>query len=72
MIRYRQGQIDDARKLVARHNKLVSPSAESRWLALRIERKQGERTAESSYATQLRRRFPASAEYQALQRGDFD
>jgi type IV pilus assembly protein PilF len=72
MIRYRQGQLDAARKLVARHNKLVNPSAESLWLALRIERKQGERTAESSYATQLRRRFPASAEYQALQRGDFD
>jgi type IV pilus assembly protein PilF len=71
-IRYRQGQIDDARKLLARHNKLVSPSAESLWLALRIERKLGERVAEQSYANQLRRRFPGSAEYQSLQRGQFD
>jgi type IV pilus assembly protein PilF len=71
-IRYRQGSLDEARKLVARHNRLVTPSAESLWLALRIERKLGERVAEGSFANQLRRRFPASPEYQALQRGEFD
>jgi len=71
-IRYKQGKIDEARKLVSRYNKLADPSAESLWLALRIERKSGERVAEQSYATQLRRRFPASPEYQALQRGKFD
>jgi type IV pilus assembly protein PilF len=71
-IRYRQGKIDEARKLVSRYNKLAEPSAESLWLALRIERKSGERLAEQSFATQLRRRFPGSAEYQALQRGKFD
>src|SRR5260221_86217 len=71
-IRYRQGNIDDARKLVSRYNKLVSPNPESLWLALRIERKLGERVAEQSYANQLRRRFPASREYQSLQRGEND
>jgi len=71
-IRYRQGNIDEARKLVARYNKLVTPNAESLWLALRVERKLGERVAEQSFATQLRRRYPASPEYQALQRGQFD
>ena len=71
-IRYRQGNVSDARKLVSRYNKLVTPTAESLWLALRIERKGGERVAETSYATQLRRRFPGSPEYQALQRGQFD
>jgi type IV pilus assembly protein PilF len=71
-LRYRQGSLEEARKLVARHNKVVSPSAASLWLALRIERKLGERTAEGAYATQLRRRFPNSPEYQALQRGAFD
>lgn len=71
-IRYRQGQVEDARKLVARHNKLVSPTPESLWLAVRIERKLGERVAEQSYANQLRRRFPASPEYQSLQRGKYD
>ena len=71
-IRYRQGRIPEARTMVERHNKLVAPSAESLWLALRIERRSGERVAEQSYANQLRRRFPGSAEYQALQRGKFD
>lgn len=71
-IRYRQGNMEDARKLVSRHLKLVSPSPESLWLAVRIERKSGARMAEQSYANQLRRRFPGSPEYQALQRGHFD
>jgi type IV pilus assembly protein PilF len=64
--------MEEARKLVGRFNKLVTPNAESLWLALRIERKLGERVAESSYATQLRRRYPASPQYQLLQRGAYD
>jgi type IV pilus assembly protein PilF len=71
-IRYRQGNIGEARKLVTRHNKLVNPSSESLWLALRIERKLGERLQEQAFATQLRRRYPESPEYQALQRGAYD
>jgi type IV pilus assembly protein PilF len=71
-IRYRQGNLGDARKLVTRHNKLVNPSPESLWLALRIERKLGERLQEQAFANQLRRRYPASPEYQALQRGAYD
>ena len=71
-IRYRQGSLEDARKLVSRYNKLVDPTAESLWLALRVERKLGERVAESNYATQLRRRFAASREYLQLQRGEYD
>jgi len=71
-IRYRQGNVDEARKLVARYNKLAAPSAESLWLALRIERRLGERVAEQSYANQLRRRFPASAEYQAFLKGQYE
>ena len=71
-IRYRQGKADEARKLVGRFNKVVTPTAESLWLALRIERKLGQRVAERSYATELRRRYPGSPEYQALQRGAFD
>jgi type IV pilus assembly protein PilF len=71
-IRYRQGKLDEARRLVSRYNKLVVPTAESLWLALRIERRMGERVAEQSYANQLRRRYPGSPEYQALQRGRFD
>jgi type IV pilus assembly protein PilF len=71
-IRYKQGNIGEARKLVTRYNKLVPPSAESLWLAVRIERRMGERLQEQAYANQLRRRYPASPEYQALQRGLYD
>ncbi len=71
-IRYRQGNLDEARRLVSRFNKLVEPTSESLWLALRIERKLGERLAEASFANQLRRRFSSSREYQLLQRGEYD
>jgi len=71
-IRYRQGQSEEARRLVSRYHKLQTPSAESLWLALRIERKLGERVAEQSYANQLRRRYPTSPQYRALQRGQYD
>ena len=71
-IRYRQGNYDESRKLVSRHNKVIEPTPESLWLALRVERKLGERSAEASLSGQLRRLFPGSREYQLLQRGEFD
>jgi type IV pilus assembly protein PilF len=71
-IRYRQGSVGEARKLVARYNKVTTPSAESLWLAVRVERRLGERVAEQSFANQLRRRYPDSTEYQSLQRGQYD
>ena len=71
-IRYRQGNLEEARRLVSRFNKVTEPTSESIWLALRIERKLGERVAEASYANQLRRRFSSSREYQLLQRGEYD
>ena len=71
-VRYREGNMEDARRLLTRQSRVSNPSAESLWLALRVERKRGERAAEASFANQLRRRFPASPEYQALQRGEFD
>ena len=69
---YRRGQYEEARELVARYNNSSPPSAEALWLAVRVERKLGDRTASNSYAAQLRLRFPRSPEYQALQRGEFD
>jgi type IV pilus assembly protein PilF len=71
-IRYRQGNFEVSRQLAARFNKLVEPTPESLWLALRVERKLGERIAEASFAGQLRRRYPGSREFQLLQRGEFD
>lgn len=71
-IRYRQSRFEEARRLVQRFNKLVEPTPESLWLALRVERKLGERLAETGFANQLRRRHPGSREYQLLQRGEYD
>jgi type IV pilus assembly protein PilF len=71
-LRYRAGGLEESRRLVQRFNKLVEPTAESLWLAVRIERKLGEKVAENSFANQLRRRFPASSEFQQMQRGEYD
>jgi type IV pilus assembly protein PilF len=71
-LKYRRGELDSARVLVGRYNKLAEPTSESLWLALRIERRLGDVSASTSYANQLRRRFPGSKEYQELQKGRFD
>ena len=71
-LKYRRGELESARALVGRYNKLVEPTSKSLWLALRIERKLGDSGATTSYASQLRRRFPGSKEYQDLQKGRFD
>lgn len=70
-LKYRLGNLDEARTLVGRYNRLVDPTAESLWLALRIERRLGDYTAAATYASQLRRRFAGSKEYQQMQKGQF-
>ena len=70
---YRRGQLQEAKSLVVRFNRLVPDGTpESLWLGVRIERKLGDRLAEATLASQLRRRYAGSPEYQALQRGDYD
>ncbi len=71
-MQYKRGQLEAARALIGRFNKLVEPTAESLWLALRIERALGDTVAESSLAAQLRRRFAGSEEYQNLVKGKFE
>jgi type IV pilus assembly protein PilF len=51
---------------------LDSLSAEVLWLAVRIDRKTGDRASEASLGTLLRRHHPGSPEYAAMQRGAFD
>src|SRR6266508_3683991 len=71
-LKYRRGELDAARSLTGRYNKLAEPTAESLWLALRIERRLGDSSTVTNYANQLRRRFPGSKEYQELQKGRFE
>ncbi len=72
-LQYRQGNLTEARALIARYNSLVpEPTAEALWLGLRVERKLGDSGAAQNYAAQLRRRFAGSPQYQAMQRGQFE
>lgn len=48
-------------------NREAPLSADGLWLAVRIERKIGDKNSEESYALQLRKRFPESRETQLLQ-----
>jgi len=70
---FRRGQLPEAKNIVARYNRMVpEPTAESLWLGIRIERRMGDRQAETNLANQLRRRYAGSPEYKLLQRGEYD
>lgn len=69
---YDQRDYERAHFYISRLVKADVMTAEVLWLATRIEHKLGDRAAEEGFATQLRRRYPASAEYGAYQRGAFD
>ena len=71
-INYRSNRFGEARLRMADLHKLIEPNSESLWLALRIERKAGDREAEARYASQLRRKFPGSPEQQRLMQGQYD
>ena len=71
-IRYREGRYGGARSYVSRFNDIVSPTAESLWLAIRVEHKLGNRLAAAKLASRLRHRYPDSDEAYALQRGDYE
>jgi type IV pilus assembly protein PilF len=71
-IAHRQGRYSEARQWTTDIEKMMEPTAEVIWLALRIERKLGNREAEARYATQLRRRFPGSPEQRLLTQGQYD
>jgi len=71
-IAYRHGRHTDARQWTTDIEKMMEPTAEVIWLALRIERKLGNREAEARYASQLRRRFPGSPEHRLLTQGQYD
>ncbi len=71
-IAYRQGRHSEARQWISDIEKMMEPTVEVVWLALRIERKAGNREAETRYASQLRRRFPGSPEHRLLTQGQYE
>ncbi len=71
-ISYKRGNYDAAKKHLAEVVRLSEPNAEALWLLLRVERRLGDRQAESSFTAQLRRKYPDSPEYQELLKGNFE
>lgn len=69
----RRGELDRARFYVGRINNVPAQvSAQSLWLAARIERRLGNADAVTGYGRQLRERFAQSAETLQFERGRFD
>ena len=60
------GKYLPARAYLQRYEAVASPSAESLWLGVRIEKKLGNKDREASYAVSLRGKFPDSDETKLL------
>lgn len=71
-VNFKLGNLEVARSNIARYMRVSTPTAESLWLGIRVERKVGDRNVEASYALQLRKRFPNSKEALALRDGLFE
>lgn len=69
---YRGNRAEEARLRLQDLHKLIEPTAASAWLALRADRKLGDREGEARYTGLLRRKHRDSPEYLKLMRGEFD
>jgi len=69
LLAYRENRLDEARAVMRRVMQQPAPPAEALYLGMCIERKLGDRSAEASYVSQLRNRFPDSAEAKAIPPG---
>jgi type IV pilus assembly protein PilF len=69
---YGRGDYERARFYIRRLNNSDLANAESLWLGIRVERRMNDRQAMQQLADQLRRRYPASRERAAFDRGAFD
>jgi type IV pilus assembly protein PilF len=70
---YRRGDYERARFYARRVNlREEQTSAQTLWLAARIEHRLGNRGGADEFGRQLRTRFPQSRESQAFERGRFD
>ena len=69
LLAYRDKRDGEARAWMRPVMQQASPSAEALYLGACIERRQGDREAERSYESQLRNRWPDSAEAKAIASG---
>ena len=67
LLSYREARLAEARTLIRRvMQQTQQPQPEALFLGMCIEHKLGDRGSEASYASQLRNRFPESAEAKAI------
>lgn len=71
-LHYDRREYDRAQFYLGRLLKADEFGVDILWLAVKTEHKLSDKTAENSLGTQLRRRYPASPEAAAYQRGAFD
>ena len=64
-------ELDRAQFYAQRLLSVYDPTAQTLWLALRVQHARGDRDGEASLASQLRRRFPVSNETRLLNEGRF-
>ena len=69
---FAQGRYGDARLHLDRHLRVTAATADSLWLAVRIDRKLRDRDAEASHGLQLRKQFPDSPQVDLLKSGRYE
>ena len=69
LLTYRLARLDEARALMKRVMQQAAPPPDALYLGMCIERKMGDRSSEASYVSQLRNRYPESAEAKAIPPG---
>jgi type IV pilus assembly protein PilF len=71
-LNFNRNNLPQAKLHLARVMEVQNPTAEVLWLAVRMDRKLGDRNAEASNALKLKKRFPDSREAKLLQSGQYD
>ena len=69
LVAYRGGRYDEARGYTRRLAQLPQPAPEALFLGMCVERKAGDRAAETLYSTLLRNRYPDSLEAKSISTG---
>ena len=70
LLSFKGGRVPESRALMKVVMQQNAPSPEALYLGMCVERRLGDRQAEQSYVTQLRNRYPESAEARAIGSGD--
>ncbi len=70
---YRQKNLSEARiYLEEAMRNMEPPTPDALWLGICLERKEGQKVAENSYVTRLRKNYPNSTQYKKYLKGEFE